>query len=398
MSLAVLLSCLWMASVAPQQELIDLGKQCQQAVTEIRSLPILKPIVWQITSKEKVRAYLLKVLAQQYAPGEMEAEQDAMRVLGLIPRSMNYQQFMVDLYMEQVGGYYDPKQEIFYLADWIPAHLQKTIIIHELTHALQDQHFGIDKFIERIKGNSDRQLARAALVEGGATLVMMAAPPSAQGSAADPSPTFAKAPRALRDTMLFPYVQGLGFVSHGRTQGGWSRIDRVYTDLPTSTEQILHPQKYFAKRDQPTSVNLAGIEKQVKGWQKIHQDVLGEFMTRQLLHALADRQQENQAAAGWDGDSFVVFKQADELAWIQLSVWDSENDAQEYLTALAQTMPSRLAGFTAQTHISKSCLRWKNDQGQAVLFERRAARVLLVENLPAAYIEPIRKAVWHAGE
>jgi len=383
-----------MASVTPQQELIDLGKQCQQAVTEIRSLPILKPIVWQITSKEKVRAYLLKVLAQQYAPGEMEAEQDAMRVLGLIPRSMNYQQFMVDLYMEQVGGYYDPKLKIFYLADWIPAHLQKTIIFHELTHALQDQHFGIDKFIERIKGNSDRQLARAALVEGGATLVMMAAPPSAQKSAADPSPTFAKAPRALRDTMLFPYVQGLGFVSHGRAQGGWSRIDRVYTDLPTSTEQILHPKKYFDQRDQPTPVSLPGIEKLVSGWQKVHQDVLGEFMTRQLLQGLGDGQQVHQAAAGWDGDCTVVFRRGDALAWIQLSVWDSVPDAIEYANALAKTVPLRLAGFDLQASSPDSPRRWKNQQGQAIMLERQASRVLLIENLPVAKIEPIRKAVW----
>ena len=208
-------------------------------------------------------------------------------------------------------------------------------------------------------------------------------------------PSFSEAPRALKETLMFPYLKGLNFVIYGKKQGAWARIDQVYADLPVSTEQILHPEKYFLKRDQPTTVSLATIEKIVgQGWKKIYVDVLGEFMTRHLLAGLDDRDEENKAAAGWDGDKFWVFKREGELVWVQISVWDSEKDAIEFAGAFAKTVAQRRAGFVQQPTTAQPMMTWKNKKDQVVLVERRANKILIVDNLEQNMIESLRQAAF----
>jgi len=399
----------------PAKELVELGKQCEQRVIKLRGLKIKKPIRWEVTSKEQVRAYLKETLAEQYAPGEMEAEGDAMKALGLIPANMQYKEFILKLYEEQVGGYYDPKKETFFLADWIAPSMQESIISHELTHALQDQHFDIDKFVERVKGNSDAMYARAALVEGEATLVMMLDSMRNMGIEVELEmldldgtlgsllmtlstsqfPSFAEAPRALKETLMFPYLKGLNFVIFGKKQGAWAKIDKVYDDLPVSTEQILHPEKYFLKRDIPITVVLPAIEKIVgRSWKKIYDDVLGEFMTRHLLAGLDDRDEENKAAAGWDGDKFWVFKRDDELAWVQISFWDSEKDATEFAGAFAKTVAQRKTGFVQQPTTAQPMMTWKSKKDRVVLVERRANKILIIDNLEQDKVSSLRQAAF----
>jgi hypothetical protein len=397
------------------ESLIELGKRVEQRVVKLRGLEVKKPIRWEVTSKDKVRAYLLKTLDEQYGPGEMEKEGDALKALGLIPRDMKFKEFIVALYEEQVGGYYDPKKETFYLADWIAPAMQETIIAHELTHALQDQHFDIDEFIDRIKGNSDAMYARAALAEGEATLVMLADAMQNMGIEMDLSmldldgvfgqmmikmssaqfPKFAEAPRALQEALMFPYLKGLSFVNYGRRQGGWKRIDKIYKDIPLSTEQIIHPHKYFDQRDPPTEVTLDFMTGLVpEAWENIYEDVLGEFMTLQLLDPVDNTDEEKKAAAGWDGDKLRVFKKGKDLAWVQVSVWDTEKDAIEFAGAFAKTVSSRVKDFTRQPLTKEPRIIWKGKNNRVVCVERRTTRVLIVENLEADLAEKIRKAAF----
>jgi hypothetical protein len=389
-----------LAGPAGGQDLVQLGQRVEARVAELRQLPVRKPIRWQITSKDKVRAYVKATMAQQYQPGELDNEGLAMRALGLLPADLEYGPFVLGLLEEQVGGYYDPKQEVFFLADWIAPALQETIIAHELCHALQDQHFDIDAFIERVPGNSDAMLARAALVEGEATLVMMQYAMRGSGLELDPAmidlggplgdvfmslsaaqfPEFAKAPRALRESLLFPYLKGLGFVAHGRKRGGWKAIDRVYADLPASSEQVLHPAKYFELRDEPSAIALGFCDGLVPdGWEPIFEDVLGEFMLGMLLDSLGARDEEERAAAGWDGDRLRVYRQGDRLAWLDWSIWDTEEDAIEFAAALAKTVPKKKAGFALQPLGKEPIMRWVHPDGRSVLIGRAGSRVLAID-------------------
>lgn len=421
-STTVLACSLWISLAAPpaaagaaadggqDASLIALGKRVEAEVAELRGLAVRKPIEWRVASKEQIRTYVSRTLEQQYAEGELAREGLAYRALGLLPADLDYAAFVIDLLEEQVGGYYDPKKEIFFLADWIAPHLQETIIAHELCHALQDQHFDIDAFVEREAGASDAMLARSALVEGGATLVMMLYALEQSGVAVDPAmlemegwmgelmmslsaagfPTFARAPSALRRMLMFPYLKGLSFVGYGHRRGGWARIDNVYGDLPASSEQILHPAKYFDQRDAPTAVALDFAAAHIPaGWQSIYQDGLGEFGCDLLLEPVGERAEIERAAAGWDGDRFQVFQNGERLAWMSWSVWDTERDAVEFAGAFAKTVRHRHPDFERQPVGDQPLLRWRHADGRAVLLARRGPGVLIVDGLPAAAAEAL---------
>ncbi len=400
-------------AAVPDQDLITLGKRVEDRVSKLRGLAAVKPIRWEVTDKERVRAYVKKTLAAQYGPGELAKEGLALAALGLIPRELDYPGFIIGLLEEQIGGYYDPIEEIFYLADWIAPAAQESIIAHELCHALQDQHFDIDRFIERQAGDADGMLARASLAEGEATLVMMLDATRSAGVEIDPGmldldgplgglmmgmsavqfPEFAKAPRALREGLMFPYLKGLGFVAYGRREGGWKRIDAVYRKLPQSSEQIIHPEKYFDQPDPPTRVGLDFLDGRVDaGWEQIYEDVLGEFMSGLLLDAVGDRDEERRAAAGWDGDRVRVYRQSDRLAWIGLWVFDSVDDATEFAGAFAKTVPSRHPDFARQPLGTEPVMRFVGPAGTSLLIARDGRWVVVIDGFADETARALRAA------
>ncbi len=408
------------SGVVTAADLINLGKQVEARIVKLRGLPLKKPIHWQVSSKDQLRAYLRETLAQQYAPGEIEHEGDAYKALGMLPAELDYRSMVLALYEEQVGGYYDPKKKTFFLADWIAPDMQEPIIAHEFVHALDDQNFNIEKLIERIKGNSDAMLAHSAFVEGEATLVMMLDALSALGVQLDFSTMdfdgtigsammalsaaqfskFSEAPRMLREALTFPYLKGITFVAYGQKRGGWAAINKVYADLPASTEQILHPEKYYQQRDPPVPVSLGMVDQLVpKEWKNIYEDVLGEFMMLQLLEGVDDRDEAKRAAAGWGGDRLRVYQRGQEFAWVELSVWDSQRDAVEFAGAFSKTVQSRSPQFVLQTQeTSKPELTWRGPDDRVVSVVRDGSSVLIVENFDRALAMKIRQALLPSKE
>jgi hypothetical protein len=236
--------------------------------SEIRQLSILRPVQSSAQSRAEIEHMIMKDLNEETTPAQTHAVEVTMKKLGLAPSDFQYRALMVRLLTEQVAGYYDPKTREFHLADWIDLNGQKPIMAHELTHALQDQHFDLRRFEHWPKGDSDAELAAHSLIEGDATLAM------ALYVASNPLRTLAflkslvgtgmsteeldKAPRALRESLLFPYQEGTDWTRSLYKQGGWDRVSKAFTDLPQSTEQILHPEKYFA-HEAPVKVTLPDI-------------------------------------------------------------------------------------------------------------------------------------------
>lgn len=419
--LFVFLALLGLASGAPAQSrpgngLVELGRRCQHRAERLRGIKARQPIRWQVASRAQIRAYVLKVLKKQYHPGELEAEGLTWRALGLLPGDLDYGRFVVDLVTEQIGGVYDPIDKIFYLADWIPPAMQETVIVHEVTHALQDQAYGLGGFLERRRGNSDAQAASSAVVEGEATLVMLEDALHQAGTPLDLEminlslrgrdllsllsaisfPNFARAPRVLRQSLLFPYLQGLRFVVAARRLGGWKTMDRVYAELPASSEQILHPDKYFLHPDPPTPVDLPNLPGLVgPGWRLVNSDVLGEFGVDLLLEQLGE-QERKRAAAGWDGDRLWVFARDELLAWVSLSVWDSPADAIQFAGALARTVPQRQPRARAEPIGPRPRMVWRLDDGRVIWIERRQQRVAVIFALERAAAERISSGYFRA--
>jgi len=402
------------ASTTRNAAIVATSVEVLKETSDLRELEILRPVKSGAQSRTEIERMIVKNLDEQTTPAEMRATELTLKKLGLAPPDFQYRAFLVKLLTEQVAGYYDPKAQQFYLADWIELEGQKPVMAHELTHALQDQHFNLRRFEKWSKSDSDARLAAHALIEGDATLAMtlyMAKNPLVAlafirsiGGTNMSSVQFKQAPRALRESLVFPYEQGSEWATKVYKRGGWSMVSQAYTKLPQSTEQILHPAKYFSF-EEPIKVDLPDVRTHLGPlWKKISYDINGEWgyylMLDQFLNAPAE---SKRAVAGWGGDRYVVYKgpKAGDVFIAQLSTWDSENDAREFLDAYAKRTWRRYPGAkpteitsAQQSNGNTEFHSWQTDEG-GVVVELRGSRVLTVEGIPKnADSRAFMKALW----
>jgi len=160
------------ASAAQNASIVATTDAVLKETSELRELSIMRPVKSGAQSRAEIERMIVRNLNEETTPAEMHATEALLRVFGLAPNNFEYRPFLIKLLTEQVAGYYDPKAQQFYLADWIELEGQKPVMAHELTHALQDQHFNLKRFDKWPKGDSDAELAAHALIEGDATLAM----------------------------------------------------------------------------------------------------------------------------------------------------------------------------------------------------------------------------------
>ncbi len=363
--------------------------------SELRELSILKAVKSGAQTRAEIERMVIKNLDSDTTPEEMRAAEIVLRVFGLAPKEFAYRSFLIKLLGEQVAGYYDPKAQEFYLADWIEIEGQKPVMAHELTHALQDQHFNLKRFEKWPKGESDAELAAHALVEGDATLAMtlyMARNPlvalafiRSLGGQEAASEQFKQAPRALRESLLFPYEEGSAWATHLYKLGGWQMVSQAFKKLPQSTEQILHADKYLAY-EAPQKLTLPDFKSTLGGsWKRIDYDVNGEWGYFLILDEfLKDATESKQAAAGWGGDRFALYEtgKPDEFFVAQLTAWDTSLDAREFFDAYAKRIAKRYPEAKELT-ATVDRIDWQTSNG-GVALELRGSRVAIVEGVPAS--------------
>jgi hypothetical protein len=362
--------------------------------SELRELSILKAVKSGAQSRADIERMIIRNLDDDTTPEEMHASEVLLRAFGLAPKEFAYRSFLIKLLTEQVAGYYDPKAQQFYLADWIELEGQKPVMAHELTHALQDQHFNLKRFEKWPKGDSDAELAAHALIEGDATLAMtiyMAKNPlvalafiRSLGSQEIATEQFKQAPRALRESLLFPYEEGSAWATQLYKRGGWEMVSHAFTKLPQSSEQILHADKYFSY-EAPQKLALPDF-KSVLGpsWKRIDYDVNGEWGYFLILNEFLNKSTESkQASAGWGGDRFALYEtnKPGETFVAQLTAWDTPQDAREFFDAYAKRTGKRYSDANVTTQ-KNDRIEWQTSAG-GVAMELRDSRVAIVEGIPA---------------
>ena len=381
------------ASPARNAAIISTTAAVLKETSELRELTILREVKSGAQSRADIEKMIVKNLDADTTPAEMHAAEVLLKAFGLAPKEFEYRAFLIKLLTEQVAGYYDPKAQQFYLADWIELEGQKPVMAHELTHALQDQHFNLKRFEKWPKGDSDAELAAHALIEGDATLAMtlyMAKNPlvalafmrtlGGQETAAE---HFKQAPRAVRESLLFPYEEGSQWATQIYKRGGWQLVSQAFSKLPQSTEQILHAEKYFAY-ESPQKLTLPEF-KSVLGptWKHIDSDVNGEWGCFLILDEfLNDTTESKRASAGWGGDRYALYEtgKPDEIFVAQLTVWDTPADAQEFFDAYAKRTSKRYPEAKESNKIER--ISWETSTGRAVM-ELRGSRVAILEGVPA---------------
>ena len=383
------------AASSTQAAVVSMTAAMLKETSDLRELSILKTVKSGAQSRSEIERMIIKNLDSETSPAEMHAADVLLKAFGLAPKDFNYRTFLIKLLTEQVAGYYDPKAQQFYLADWIELEGQKPVMAHELTHALQDQHFNLKRFENWPKGDSDAELAAHALVEGDATLAMtlyMAKNPlvalafiRSLGAQEAATEQFKRAPRALRESLLFPYEEGSAWATQLYKRGGWEMVSQAFTKLPQSSEQILHPEKYFSY-EAPQKLSLPDF-KNVLGpaWKKLDYDVNGEWGTYLILDEfLNNATQSKRASAGWGGDRFALYEtgKSDKFFVAQLTAWDTPLDAREFFDAYAKRTVKRYID-AKEFKSTEDRIEWQTSKG-AVALELRGSRVAIVEGVPSS--------------
>jgi hypothetical protein len=405
-------------AAARNAALIAATQEVLKETSEVRQLSIIRPVQSSTQSRAEIERAMMKNLDDEITPADMHASEVTLKKLGLAPPDFQYRAFMIRLLTEQVAGYYEPKTRQFYLADWIDIDGQRPIMAHELTHALQDQHFNLRRFDHWPKGDSDAELAAHALIEGDATLTMalyVANNPlrtltflRSMGATSIATEELDKAPRALRETLLFSYQEGMIWTRELYKQGGWSQVSEAYTTLPQSTEQVLHAEKYLA-HEPPVKVTLPDVTSLLNGgaqrsgvrgqrsapsygltapvsWKKLASDVNGEWGFYLILDQfLKSPVESHRAAAGWAGDRTAVYESSKgQVLYVSLSTWDTENDAREFFDAYVKRTQIRYPEAKPVTPSQSSMgglQMFRTIEGTTAI-DLRGSRILIIEGLP----------------
>lgn len=272
---------------------------------------------------------------------ELRVAQELYRFLGLIGEQDDLEARLLDLEEDQVVGFYDLNTgELTLVSEAASyAELEEFTYAHEFTHALQQGNFNIRALQGKVRGQDEPSTALTALIEGDASLaaarygqkyIEMRKVYEQGGKLAAKS---RPAPPFLQDGLNFPYVQGVAFVQ-GLQAGGWAAVDAAYRDPPTTTEQIMHPDKY-AVREGAITVELPELLSALPtGWELADSDVVGESQWKSLLDLQLGTSEALQAAAGWGGDQFAFLTGPDGARLFVASVvWDSAEDARQFFTS-----------------------------------------------------------------
>lgn len=345
--LLLLLTC-DLASAANFTPLSGHEKQIE-LIEQIRGRRFSGPVTRRTIQREQMRDFLRGQFARSigYAPDRYLSILHSLHLIG--EGGKNFESIL-DLYDSQVLAFYDPIEHVYYSLDRPPYGLPivplmaDSVAIHELVHALQDQQFDAGAELQRRKNDWDAQLAYMSVIEGEATLVMLAAVALTGGrslddlvaddtmltnlavaAAAAPAQPIA-ADAYFLESMKFPYLDGLRLVVQAYRRGGWSAVDELHRDPPATTEEVLHPDLYFQSRGSRSVVSRPLRDAIFRG-------TLGEFNLRHLVG--------EQAASGWNGDAVAVYERGGKRRVELDTSWDSERDAEEFAAAYASFLTSR---------------------------------------------------------
>ena len=378
-----------------------------QFASDRTGLPVLHSVKKKLATREEVSKYVEKRMKEQGNGERFDRSAQSLKKLGLLPRDFNLRLYMVDLYKEQVEGWYDAHNKTVYLLDWVDPDLQKPVMAHELVHALQDQSFGLEKWLNVAKDSRDdsvqmvldeQRAARQSIVEGQAMIVLydyeLASAGQTVESAPDlvdsmrasilddeSTPIYAKAPIYLREAMLFPYSYGTDFaIAVLEEKGKQAAFAGVFEHPPQDTRQVMEPATYFAAEPQPR-LSVAPLEKLLgPDWRREDFSGIGEIDLRVILRQWGGKEVAAKLAPAWRGGYYMALanKKAPKDAPLPLAlVLDFATPAEA--NQFASIYQSALAKRYNSVQAAQSPNQWITTEG-LVRLSIDGARVIALES------------------
>jgi hypothetical protein len=351
-------------------------------------LPIKHSVKKAIVSREQVEKYLNDKMESDVDRIRFERSELVLKKFGLLPREFNLHTFLIKLLAEQVAGYYDEKTKTMNLLDWNESEMQKPVMAHELTHALQDQSYDLAKMskhdeeiekrgledLEALIRNDEESTCRTAVLEGQAMIVLLdyVLAPAGRSVAKTPglvdffvdqstrekskdSPIFESAPLLLQDELIFPYRQGMVFIKELLVSGGKKKAYAdVLARLPRTTREIMEPKEYLAGHREPPLLlpDLGFLKKDYEGYDA---GVIGQLDVDILLKVYADPTVADRLNHEWRGGAYYAAgrrgaKPQDKnssahVGLFYISKWSTPAAAREFAVIYAAALPQRYTGL-----------------------------------------------------
>jgi hypothetical protein len=402
------------------------------------ALPIKHEVKRRLASREEVVSYLKKNMAEDKDVQRLRRTELVLKKFGLLPKDYDLQKFLVSLLEEQVAGYYDAKTKMVNLLDWVQPDAQRPVLAHELTHALQDQSFTLDKWLRHGAEDLDSKKdltpeditkdenseAREAITEGQAMVVLidyMLAPMHrtvadspevldilnegmASGSA--DSVQYKNAPIFMKEELMFPYHYGVVFEAELlRAQGKEKAFAATFANPPQTTREIMEPQTYLSGEHLPP-LPLPDFKHILKDYERFDVGAIGEFDVNVLAEQYADQDTARKIYPNWRGGYYYSARpkgNSSDLGLVFVSKWASTKAAAQFAAIYARGVQQRYKDAKAGGETSlPSDLKtlgslsgdhtWKTQDGDVVIAVRNDT-VLVTESLPSAMTDQFRHAV-----
>lgn len=333
------------------EEIEQVMSSVESEVARLRGLDRLADVPRAYLTPEELSERVTSDFLEDYTAEDARDDSFMLAALDVVDYGYDLYAFYVDLYSEGIAGFYDPEEDEFFLISSGASFTanDEWVFAHEYTHALQDQHFDLAAFLhydddEWYVEHAGEAAARQALIEGDATFTSLLyfqegmsserqAQLIAESESAELPAIYSTAPFFLLEDFFFPYEEGLAFIQTLWEQGGFDLIDQAYADPPISTEQILHPERYYDQRDDPQPVILPdALEVLPDSYREVVVQSFGEWYVQLYLAQFIEQFVAAEAAAGWDGDQLAVYvdESAEALVMLLAIVWDAQAEADEF--------------------------------------------------------------------
>jgi hypothetical protein len=345
-------------------------------------LPVKKKVKKAVVSREQVERYINEKFKDDADRIRFERSELVQKKFGLLPRQFDLHDFLIKLLAEQVAGYYDEKTRTMNLLDWNEPEMQRPVMAHELTHALQDQSYNLEKMskhdeeiekrgldnLDELIRTDEESTCRSAVLEGQAMIVLLdyVLAPDDKSVAKMPqvvdmmqasmdksrgSPIFDSAPLLLQEELAFPYRQGMKFIKELLVAGGkelayTGALDRI----PRTTREIMEPSEYLAGRRVPPLL-LPDLGFLKKDYEPFDAGAVGELDVNILLRIYADEKVAKKLTPEWRGGSYYAAgkkgarppdrNSSAHIGLFYISKWATEEAAQEFTRIYAAALPKR---------------------------------------------------------
>ena len=367
-------------------------------LTKISGMKMHRAVPCDFITKEKINEFLKKRVKEVAKPEDIRAEELTLKKFGLVPPDFDLAGTTVELMTEQAAAFYDYDKKKLFITETTPADTQEPVLAHELAHAIADQNFHLGKFIKEGRKSDDGAAARLAVMEGQATWLMseylarktgqtlkdspqlVAMMSSLNEGGAGQYPVFDKAPLYERVTLVFPYTKGMLFQNAVFQRDGLESFGVVFRKPPLSTQQILHPEKYFAGV-KPTEPDVPDFR--LRGYKGLVGGSLGELEHGILLEQYTTKERAAELTPHWKGASFELVENRKESRVVLLYAveWDSEDAARQYFAAYREILGKKWKSMSIASD-EPDALTGTGDDGRFEL-RRKGAVVSSVEGLAA---------------